>query len=91
MFTGVVWAVQATPISGITRAEKASRIVSKDSDFAERSVLLGSPPKVIWLRAANCTTLEIESLLRNGASLVTRFMERDEETCLVLGPKRALP
>lgn len=28
-------------------------IVSKDSDFHERSVLLGGPPKVIWLRIGN--------------------------------------
>lgn len=31
-------------------------IVSKDSDFAQRSSLLGSPPKVIWVRIGNCTT-----------------------------------
>jgi predicted nuclease of predicted toxin-antitoxin system len=29
-------------------------IVSKDSDFEERSILLGCPPKVIWLRTSNC-------------------------------------
>ena len=33
-------------------------IVSKDSDFQERSVLLGAPPKVIWLRATNCTVIK---------------------------------
>jgi predicted nuclease of predicted toxin-antitoxin system len=27
-------------------------IVSKDSDFQQRSLLYGSPPKFIWLRAA---------------------------------------
>ncbi len=31
-------------------------IVTKDSDFQERSVLLGTPPKVVWLRMKNCTT-----------------------------------
>src|SRR6266480_3145162 len=34
-------------------------IVSKDSDFQERSVLCGSPPKVIWLRIPNSSTSEI--------------------------------
>ena len=34
-------------------------IVSKDSDFQERSVLRGSPPKVIWLRIPNSSTSEI--------------------------------
>ncbi len=42
-------------------------IISKDSDFQERSVLRGYPPKVVWLRAANCTTAQIESLLRTAS------------------------
>lgn len=38
-------------------------IVSKDSDFAERSFLYGSPPKVVWIRLGNCSTATIEQLL----------------------------
>jgi len=34
--------------------EQGFTIVSKDSDFQDRSVLHGHPPKLIWLRAANC-------------------------------------
>jgi predicted nuclease of predicted toxin-antitoxin system len=30
-------------------------IVSKDPDFQERSILQGYPPKIIWVRATNCT------------------------------------
>lgn len=60
-------------------------IISKDSDFQERSVLRGYPPKVVWLRAANCTTAQIESLLRTARPLVARFIQEDEESCLVLG------
>src|SRR4051812_26647137 len=30
-------------------------IVSKDSDFQQRSLLYGHPPKVVWLRIGNCT------------------------------------
>jgi predicted nuclease of predicted toxin-antitoxin system len=62
-------------------------IVSKDSDFQERSVLRGYPPKVIWLRAANCTTSEIESLLRAAQPIITRFVDEDEESCLLLAPR----
>jgi predicted nuclease of predicted toxin-antitoxin system len=39
-------------------------IVSKDSDFQQRSLLYGAPPKVVWLRIGNCTTALIEDLLR---------------------------
>ncbi len=31
-------------------------IVTKDGDFHQLSFLLGSPPKVVWLRLGNCTT-----------------------------------
>lgn len=60
-------------------------IVSKDSDFQERSVLQGYPPKVIWLRATNCSSAEIESLLRTAVAVIARFIQEDEESCLVLG------
>jgi predicted nuclease of predicted toxin-antitoxin system len=30
-------------------------IVSKDSDFYQRSLLYGPPPKLVWLRIGNCT------------------------------------
>jgi predicted nuclease of predicted toxin-antitoxin system len=59
-------------------------IVSKDSDFEERSIVLGHPPKVIWLRISNCTSAEVESVLRTAFSIVTRFVNDGEETCLVL-------
>lgn len=39
-------------------------IVSKDSDFYYRSMLLGPPPKVVWLRVGNCTTAQILALLQ---------------------------
>lgn len=59
-------------------------IVSKDSDFFDRSVMAGAPPKVIWIRLGNCSTQSIEFLLRNSADAVTRFLD-GAETCLVLG------
>jgi predicted nuclease of predicted toxin-antitoxin system len=60
-------------------------IVSKDSDFAERSVLESDPPKVVWVRLGNCSSLEIEGRLRSAGEIVRAFIEEDEETCLVLG------
>lgn len=63
-------------------------IVSKDSDFQERSVLYGQPPKLIWLRATNCTTEEIENLLRTAFPVIQHFIQEDSESCLVLGLRR---
>jgi len=62
-----------------------SRIVSKDSDFAERSVLESGPPKVIWIRWATVPTLGDEAQLRSAHEIVQAFIEEDEETCLLLG------
>lgn len=40
-------------------------IVSKDSDFHQRSLLYGHPPKFIYLRIGNCPTFRVvESTLR---------------------------
>lgn len=62
-------------------------IVSKDSDFSQRSFLLGSPPKVIWLRIGNCTTTRADFVLRNAAVRVLAF-DGSEESCLVLAHPR---
>jgi len=34
--------------------DKGFTIVSKDSDFYQRSLLYGHPPKLVWLRIGNC-------------------------------------
>ncbi|MEX0777794.1 MAG: DUF5615 family PIN-like protein [Phycisphaeraceae bacterium] len=39
-------------------------IVSKDTDFQQRALLYGCPPKVVWVRLGNCSTAAIEALLR---------------------------
>ncbi|UFP96399.1 DUF5615 family PIN-like protein [Gloeobacter morelensis] len=38
-------------------------IVSKDSDFQQRSLLYGHPPKIVWLRVGNCTRQQLVQLL----------------------------
>ena len=40
-------------------------IVSKDSDFQHRAILLGHPPKVVWIRLGNCSTAEVVTLIQN--------------------------
>lgn len=48
-------------------------IVTKDADFEELSQLRGSPPKVVWLRLGNCTTAEIEAILRSRTQILQDF------------------
>jgi predicted nuclease of predicted toxin-antitoxin system len=51
-------------------------LVTKDSDFSEVALLEGSPPKVVWLRLGNCTTAEVERVLRAAFDAIQDF-ERD--------------
>ncbi|HJZ82830.1 MAG TPA: DUF5615 family PIN-like protein [Pyrinomonadaceae bacterium] len=48
-------------------------IVSKDTDFQQRSLLLGAPPKFIWLRVGNCTVKRTEDLLRSYSAAIHTF------------------
>lgn len=59
-------------------------VVTKDADFYKRSMRVGAPPKVIWLRVGNCRTAAVEMLLRNSEQTLTRFAG-GEESCLMLG------
>ena len=59
-------------------------LVSKDEDFHRLSVLLGAPPKVIWIRRGNCRTEEIAGLLRQRHADIQRFVQQEEATFLAL-------
>lgn len=59
-------------------------IVSKDSDFHQRSLLYGHPPKFIYLRIGNCPTSEIIQVLRDNFSTISQFGSSDLESLLVL-------
>src|SRR6516162_7018806 len=48
-------------------------IVSKDSDFQHRALLLGHPPKVVWLRLGNCSTATVAALLHARQSDLLAF------------------
>ena len=49
-------------------------VVSKDTDFAQRAMLLGHPPKVVWLRIGNCSTPNVASLLRLRHAEIVSFL-----------------
>jgi predicted nuclease of predicted toxin-antitoxin system len=64
--------------------DKGLIIVSKDSDFYQRSLLFGHPPKVIWIRRGNCSTVTVEAILRMQFQAVKDFYEDTYESFLVL-------
>ncbi len=60
----VVWNYAAT--SGFL-------IVSKDTDFQQRAILLGWPPKIVWMRLGNCSTQEVVEHLRDHLAVIMAF------------------
>ena len=50
-------------------------IISKDADMRQRSFVFGYPPKIIWVRLGNCSTLAIEQLLRHRVNEIRVFDE----------------
>ena len=59
-------------------------VMSKDSDFQQRRLLHGAPPRCIWLRIGNCSTNEIANLVRKHAADIQEFAKRAGESYLVL-------
>jgi predicted nuclease of predicted toxin-antitoxin system len=59
-------------------------IVSKDSDFHQRSLLYGHPPKFIYLRVGNCPTSRIVQILRDNYATISQFGNAEQESILVL-------
>ncbi len=59
-------------------------VVSKDADFAEISMVHGFPPKLLWLRLGNCTTSEIEEVIRTSYEFIVEMVEDPGRSILSL-------
>lgn len=59
-------------------------IVSKDSDFSDRSMVYGYSPKVIWLRRGNCSTDAVAGILRNHYWDIQAFADDSSQGLLIL-------
>jgi len=59
-------------------------IVSKDSDFHQRSLVYGHPPKFIYLRMGNSPTSKIVQILRDNFDAIIQFGNSETESILIL-------
>lgn len=59
-------------------------IVSKDSDFHQRSLLYSHPPKFVYLRIGNSPTSNIIQILRDNFDTIIQFGDSETESILVL-------
>jgi predicted nuclease of predicted toxin-antitoxin system len=65
-------------------AEHGLTIVSKDADFHQLSFLKGAPPKAIWIRRGNCSTHDIEEILRARHAHIVGFDEASDAAFLII-------
>ena len=70
--------------SGSYAKENEFAIVSKDTDFRERSFVEGFPPKVIWLDVGNAGTTQIAALLQKEQPRVESFGKSTDTSVLIL-------
>ncbi len=59
-------------------------LVTKDADFGEMSLLMGTAPKVVWIRRGNCSTQDIEDLLRSNSDSIDAFSNDPEARIIEL-------
>ncbi len=64
--------------------DRGFAIVTKDSDFQERSQLAASAPRIVWIRRGNCSTQDIEALLRTHAVRIAALENEADTRFLVL-------
>ena len=64
-------------------------IDSKDEDFHQLSFLRGPPPKVVWVKLGNCTTDDVERVLRESQpDLLELDNDEDAAFAVVAGGTR---
>lgn len=59
-------------------------LVSKDDDFRQRSFVEGAPPKVICVQLGNCSTRDLELILRNRRAEISDFAATEDESFFLL-------
>ena len=59
-------------------------IVTKDSDFQERSQIASSGPRVVWIRRGNCSTPDLEAMLRKHALRIAALEQEPDAGFLIL-------
>jgi len=58
-------------------------VVTFDADFYDLSLVRGIPPKIIWLRSGNTSTLNISHLLNEKKELIEGFCKYENtNSCL---------
>ena len=78
--------MQSAPDEQVWRyaLEHGLAIVTKDSDFQERSQIATIAARIVWIRRGNCSTDEIEALLRKHAAHISTLASEGAPGFLIL-------
>ncbi len=85
MWTLSAWGKSADNLVWDYALHNGVAIVTKDADYSQMSVIRGCPPKVLWLLIGNCTTAEIEALLRLRVADILAFEHDPTVGVLAMG------
>jgi predicted nuclease of predicted toxin-antitoxin system len=57
-------------------------ILTLDEDFDNIILENIPPPKILWLRIRNCSTLHLAEIIENKIEIINNFLNDDELYCL---------
>ncbi|MDD2916158.1 MAG: DUF5615 family PIN-like protein [Gallionella sp.] len=62
-------------------------IVSRDSDFQERSLVSGHPPQVVWLKIPNRSKTVVLNILLECRTEIEQALLRQNRACVEISPR----
>lgn len=63
-------------------------IVSRDSDFQERSLVAGHPPQVVWLKIPNRSKTIVLNILLDRYTEIEQALIEQNRACVVISPSK---
>lgn len=63
-------------------------IVSRDSDFQERSLIAGHPPQVIWLKIPNRSKTVVLNILIDHRKEIEQALTEQNLACIEISPRK---
>ena len=62
-------------------------IVSRDSDFQERSLVTGHPPQVVWLKIPNRSKTAVLNILLEHRAEIEQALLRENRACVEISQR----
>ena len=63
-------------------------IVSRDSDFQERSLVAGHPPQIIWLKISNRSKIAVLNILLENQLIIEQALFQENRACVEISQRK---